>query len=780
MPASLKIAKQSNQNLSYTNCVYLNPNDMLKLKLKEDELIAINETLVHKARKDEKMEEGTIGTQSLQNTALHFEKDKAIGKLVKVDPWAEFKERDETVARSVNVVVDTYTRAETRISAELLEQYIKQTFNAEIFCKDQRWIIKWNTQSGQSNWLQLRIANIYVKDSSDGAIKEKTNSQFRNMRSVQFGKIDANETVVTLIAAANPYMKLEQKGLIQDPSVDWDPEALGIGGLDAQFATIFRRAFTSRLYPQEVIKNLGVKHVKGMLLYGPPGTGKTFIARSIGKMLTQREPQVVNGPEIFSKFVGEAEANIRKLFADAIEEQKEKGDESSLHIIIFDEIDAICKQRGSVTSGTGVHDTVVNQLLSMIDGVNALNNILVIGMTNRKDMLDEALLRSGRLEVHIEISLPDEAGRQQIFKIHTRVLSENGFLDEKVSLSELAKRTKNYSGAEIEAVVRSAVSFAMQKLIDTQNLSKIDTKQLKGIKITQEYFDLALEEVKPDFGVKEDEIQVSFARGIYDFSPEVSRIIKFTKKLVQTMAQSNAINRQAILLEGEMGSGKSALASYLAIETKFPFIRIISADKYVGHTDSGVCMSLAKIFDDAYKSNLSCIIIDDIERLIGFTIGPRFSHPILQALLICIRRIPIDPTRKILIIATSTPDVVKTLEVDKVFDYVHSIPNVSTRGEFEKVLIQGKYNECCKPNLKAIVECFPNGNKTKIGISNLLTIIELSIDQSGAITPEAFIESWQSKFRNSFNEQSTDDFDMNRLANINVLNDNEVDDSKEN
>jgi len=620
----------------------------------------------------------------------------------------------------------------------------------------------------------------FLNDNTDGVKKQKTISKFRNFRSVQFGKIAADETTVTILAASNPFLKVEQQSSILQPGPDWDPEALGIGGLDKQFGTIFRRAFTSRLYPADVIKSLGVKHVKGMLLYGPPGTGKTLIARSIGKMLTEREPQVVNGPEIFSKFVGEAEANIRKLFADAIEEQKEKGDESSLHIIIFDEIDAICRQRGTVTSGTGVHDTVVNQLLSMIDGVNSLNNILVIGMTNRKDMLDEALLRSGRLEVHIEISLPDEAGREQIFRIHTRVLSENGFLDEKVSMAELAKRTKNYSGAEIEAVVRSAVSFAMQRLIDTQNLSKIDTKQLKGIKITQEYFDMALDEVKPDFGVKEEEIQNAFSRGIYNFSPEVSQITKFTKKLVQTMSQSTAINRQSILLQGEMGCGKSALASSLAVETKFPFVRIISADKFVGHTDSGVCMALGKIFDDAYKSNLSCIIIDDIERLIGFTIGPRFSHPILQALLICIRRPPVDPERKILIIATSTPDVVRTLEIDKVFDYVYNVPGVRTREEFGKVLVEGKYNELCKPDAQSIVECFPSDKKTSVGIANLLTIIELSIEQNNTITPQSFVDAWQSKYKNTFNIQS-DDFDMDRLSNLNVLNKtNENDDDNNN
>lgn len=149
-------------------------------------------------------------------------------------------------------------------------------------------------------------------------------------------------------------------------------EDMGIGGLDTEFAAIFRRAFASRVFPPGLVEKLGIQHVKGILLYGPPGTGKTLMARQIGKMLNAREPKVVNGPEILNKFVGQSEENIRKLFEDAEKEQKEKGDESGLHIIIFDEIDAICKQRGSDKGGTGVGDSVVNQLLAKVSVISTL------------------------------------------------------------------------------------------------------------------------------------------------------------------------------------------------------------------------------------------------------------------------------------------------------------------------------------------------------------------------------------------------------------------------
>ncbi len=178
------------------------------------------------------------------------------------------------------------------------------------------------------------------------------------------------QTFITFYKNAQSPIKL--KGSSRRPAANaiiqpnFKFEDMGIGGLDAEFSTIFRRAFASRIFPPGLVEKLGIQHVKGLLLFGPPGTGKTLIARQIGKMLNAREPKIVNGPEILNKYVGQSEENVRKLFADAEKEYKEKGDESGLHIIIFDELDAICKQRGSKNDGTGVGDSVVNQLLSKV------------------------------------------------------------------------------------------------------------------------------------------------------------------------------------------------------------------------------------------------------------------------------------------------------------------------------------------------------------------------------------------------------------------------------
>ena len=420
---------------------------------------------------------------------------------------------------------------------------------------------------------------------------------------------------------------------------DFDFQNMGIGGLNAQFQTMFRRAFASRIFPG-LVKQLGINHVRGILLYGPPGCGKTLIARQIGKVLNAREPKIINGPEVLNKFVGGSEEKIRELFYDAEKEQNEMGDASMLHIIIFDEMDAIMKKRGSSSDSTGVSDSIVNQLLSKIDGVDSLNNILIIGMTNRKDMIDEAIIRPGRLEVHIEISLPNEEGRTQILNIHTAEMKKNNRIANEAieKLPDLAAATKNYTGAEIEGLVRGAASYALARNVD----ASVMKGDMKDVKVEWKDFDRALRETIPAFGSKDNEEIKGHARnGICEYGSAFEDLWNNLQKLVKLTEASSRTPLLSVLLEGAVGTGKTAVAAEMCVKSGFPFVRMISADGLIGYSEHQKCQHLLKIFSDSYKSSLSIIFIDDIERIIEFSpVGMRFSNVILQTLLVLIRRVP--------------------------------------------------------------------------------------------------------------------------------------------
>ncbi|KAG0645302.1 Vesicular-fusion sec18 [Hyphodiscus hymeniophilus] len=481
-------------------------------------------------------------------------------------------------------------------------------------------------------------------------------------------------TPITFYKDAKSPIKL--KGSAKRPATnsiiapDFKFEDMGIGGLDTEFSAIFRRAFASRIFPPGLIEKLGIQHVKGILLFGPPGTGKTLIARQIGKMLNSREPKVINGPEVLNKYVGQSEENIRKLFADAEKEYKEKGDESGLHIIIFDELDAVCKQRGSgAGGGTGVGDSVVNQLLSKLDGVDQLNNILLIGMTNRMDMIDDALLRPGRLEVHMEISLPDRNGRAQILKIHTTKMRDNDVMDSDVNIQELADMTKNFSGAEIGGLVKSASSFAFNRHVKVGTVAGV-SDDIEKMKVNRGDFMHALEEVKAAFGVSEEELETAMAAGILHFSPYIENILKDGRLFVDLVRTS-------------------ATTSLLSIskDSNFPFIKLVSAENMVGFSEMAKIQYLNKVFSDAYKSPQNIVVIDNIERIIEWVpIGPRFSNPVLQALMVLLTKQPPAPRRLLIIGTTSQRSVLKQLDLQAIFNRELAVPNVNTHAELASIL----------------------------------------------------------------------------------------------
>uniref|UniRef100_A0A7E4V1Q7 Vesicle-fusing ATPase n=1 Tax=Panagrellus redivivus TaxID=6233 RepID=A0A7E4V1Q7_PANRE len=470
-------------------------------------------------------------------------------------------------------------------------------------------------------------------------------------------------------------------------SSDWDFQRMGVGGLDEQFDKIFRRAFASRIFPLELTEQLNLKHVRGILLYGPPGTGKTLIARQIAKMLNAREPKVVNGPEVFHKWVGESEEHVRKLFADAEQEWQECGSKSALHVIIFDELDAICRQRGR-NVGSDVGDKIVNQLLTKIDGFEQLNNILVIGMTNRRDMIDTALLRPGRIEVQLEISLPDEKGRVQILNIHTAKMRECEKLHEDVDIDDIAKRTVNFSGAEIEGLVRAAQSSAMNRLIKVGKTVNLDDEASKKLKVTMEDFNYALANDVKASTITADVILEGMLRGeLIKWCPEIDDILEIGRALSKQSEAPKSRGLIKLLITGAPNTGKTYLAAKIAKDAGFSVVKICRRESMIGMSDDAKCHFMQSMFDDACKSTSSVLLIDNIEAIIGYTpIGKRFSNSILQELLVLLNTQPPVGHRLLILATSSTRTFMEDVGIASRFSKVITIRQLQSVDEFITVI----------------------------------------------------------------------------------------------
>ena len=562
-----------------------------------------------------------------------------------------------------------------------------------------------------------------------GPLNEERNS--KNI--VNFGFL-AMDTVIEL-ASENSHFKIHSKTMKTKAltKFGFNFNEMGVGGLDGEISTIFRRAFTTRLYPTAYLEKYGIHHVKGILLYGPPGTGKTLIARTLANALNVAEFKVVNGPELFDKYVGETEKKIRDLFTNAEKDQKENGDEAGLHVIVFDEIDSICKARGTVTSGTGVNDSAVNQLLTKIDGVDSLNDIIVIGMTNRKDLIDEAILRPGRLELHIEVSLPDEKGRLQIFNIHTKKMRENKVLDDDVDLAKLAKMTKNYTGADIESMVKLACSNALSQGVNYSN-SKINFT--KEHKVNMKNFEDAFAEIQPMFGLKTTDLENSIQFGMINYGENYEILSSKISSLFEQIKNSQSISLLSVLLEGEPGCGKTALASYLALHSGFPFIRIISPESLVKFMESGKYTSIYNTFEDGYKSPYSIIILDNIEKLIEYIrVGPRFSNLLLQTLRVFIKKLPPKKGKKMLIIGTtSCASQLEDLDIVQDFDRRIQIPNL-TKKEILNVLKNYQCHEEDREKIANLVQNLP--------IKQLCFLIDRALQKNPVLQYKNFADEYR-------------------------------------
>lgn len=460
--------------------------------------------------------------------------------------------------------------------------------------------------------------------------------------------------------------KLLKRDLFRD---DYNFEELGIGGLNKELIGVFRRALSTRAFKPTIAEKLGIKHVKGILLYGPPGTGKTLIARKIGSMITDNEPKIINGPEIMNKFVGQSEENIRNLFADAKLDNDLNNINASLHVIIFDEIDAICKSRGRTGTQSDITDSIVNQLLSMIDGVNQLNNIFIIAMTNRKDLLDDALLRAGRIEVHIEVGLPNVEGREQIFRIHTNKMQTNSMMDKDINIKILANLTDNFSGAEIESVVKNAGSLALHEQLTSNKKEIKDT----DIIVTNDHFLQSIDQITPSFGNINKKI-VSLLPNKY---VQLSESHKCCYDKVNEFIKKNR-RIKTVLICGESGTGKTILATKIAFDNKVKYTKIIRAIDMVSFDEYMKAHYISDAVTNSYVSEESLIVLDDVEIAINYAkIGHNvtFSNKLYQTLITLLKTEPTIKTHQLTLIVTCS-DLDFFGVISKYFDLTFDIDTI--------------------------------------------------------------------------------------------------------
>lgn len=345
-------------------------------------------------------------------------------------------------------------------------------------------------------------------------------------------------------------------------------------------------------------------------------------------------------------------------------------------------------------------------------------------MTNRLDMIDEALLRPGRLEVHMEISLPDEFGRRQILKIHTNKMRKNNVIDPDVNIDELAAVTKNFSGAEIGGLIKSASSFAFNRHVKVGTVAGI-SEDIENMKVNRQDFMNALEEVRPAFGVSEEELDACIQGGIIRYSQNIENILAEGQLFVEQVRKSEKTPLVSVLMHGPPGSGKTALAASIAMASEFPFIKLISPEAMVGFNEASKVSFLSKIFMDAYKSSLSVVVVDNIERILDWVpIGPRFSNAVLQTLMVLLRKQP-PKGRRLLIIATTTErSVLSQMDLLTSFDAEIAVPNVADHRELTYILRELQFPE--QEQMKTVRELADATGRRdlNVGIKKILMGVE--------------------------------------------------------
>jgi len=377
-----------------------------------------------------------------------------------------------------------------------------------------------------------------------------------------------------------------------------------IGGCRKQMASIREMIELPLRHPQ-LFKTLGVKPPRGVLLYGPPGSGKTLIARAIANE-TGAFFFLLNGPEIMSKMAGEAEANLRKAFEEA--------EKNSPAIIFIDEIDSIAPNRNK-TQGE-VEKRVVSQLLTLMDGLKGRGHVICIAATNRPNTLDPALRRFGRFDREIDIGVPDEVGRMEVLRIHTK----NMKLDGEVDLQDIAKQCHGFVGADLAALCTESALQCIREKMDIIDIEEdtIDAEILDAMAVTQDHFRHAMGACNPS-SLRETVVEVPDVTwddigGLEETKKSLQEMILYPIEHPDKFQKFGMNPSKGVLFYGPPGCGKTLLAKAVANECSSNFISIKGPElltMWFGESEANV----RDIFDKARSASPCVLFFDELDSV---------------------------------------------------------------------------------------------------------------------------------------------------------------------
>ncbi|WP_254837957.1 AAA family ATPase [Natronomonas marina] len=382
----------------------------------------------------------------------------------------------------------------------------------------------------------------------------------------------------------------DDAGTAPEPATDATYE--DIGGLDEELEQV-REMIELPLSEPELFRKLGIDPPSGVLLYGPPGTGKTLIAKAVANEVDARF-EVIDGPEIVSKYKGESEEKLREIFERAVE--------AAPAVVFIDEIDSIA---GARDDDADMENRVVAQLLTLMDGLDAREQVIVIGATNRVDTIDPALRRGGRFDREIEIGVPDEAGRREILDVHARGMP----LADDVDLDDLAARTYGFVGADIHSLSTEAAMRALRDREDREELL-----------VRRSDFEAALAAVDPsamrEYVAETPEVSFEDVGGLEEAKQVLTEAVEWPLAYGPLFETTNTEPPSGVLLYGPPGTGKTLLARALAGESDVNFVSVAGPellDKYVGESEKAV----REVFDRARQAAPAIVFFDEIDAIAG-------------------------------------------------------------------------------------------------------------------------------------------------------------------